>query len=65
MKLISKQLDNLIRAARGKRAVEKMVGQSKRFHYERYRLSDGSLLHLSTKRGRVTLTDASLRERSS
>jgi hypothetical protein len=60
MKLNRKQLDDLIRVAKGKRAVEKLVAQSKRFHYERYRLSDGSLLHLSTKTGRVTLTDASL-----
>ena len=44
MKLTRKQLDDLIRVAKGKRAVEKLVAQSKRFHYERYLLADGSLL---------------------
>jgi hypothetical protein len=60
MKLTRTQLDNLIREAKGKRAVEKLLYSSKEFNYERYLLSDGSLLHLNTKSGKVTLTDASL-----
>jgi len=42
MKLTCKRLDDLIRIAKGKRAVENKVARSKRFSYERYRLSDGS-----------------------
>lgn len=61
MKLTRTQLDNLIRIASGKRAIDKLIGKSKRFHYERYLLEDNSILHLNTKSGRVTLTDISLK----
>jgi hypothetical protein len=56
--LTQEQVDEIVRMYKGKRAVEKpLLKQSgKHGHYQRFLLDDGSVFHINTRTGTLTVT---------
>jgi hypothetical protein len=56
--LTQNQVDDIVRQYKGKRAVEKQVlkQSGKNGHYQRFLLSDGTLFHINTLTGKLTVT---------
>jgi hypothetical protein len=55
------QVDEIVRQYKGKRAVEKqLLSQSGKYgHYQRFLLSDGTIFHVNTATGKLTVTPPS------
>jgi len=58
--LTQAQVDEIVRQYKGKRAVEKqLLNQSGKYgHYQRFLLSDGTVFHVNTISGKLTVTPA-------
>lgn len=56
--LTQHQVDEIIRQYKGKRAVEDtlLVQSGKHGHYQRFLMSDGSIYHVNTRTGALTIT---------
>jgi len=52
------QVDEIVRQYKGKRAVEKqLLSQSgKHGHYQRFLLDDGTIFHVNSQNGKLTVT---------
>ncbi len=56
--LTQEQVDSIIRKFKGPRAVDKLIAASKEYAWQRFLMSDGSVFHVSTKTGKLTITPA-------